>query len=248
MSVTNSSPPSPSAVSTFISHSGAKSASEALALEIMHNLQHQHNWTDLKRHLVHLKALCTSGSTVLDRPVRSASPSGTGTGNASPSPSSSGISTPSTATASPGAGVVTIISGLPPQHSYIHPDLQAQLLKYGLSDTALPVQREFVLPLALGEKWSLARFCAVFDQLPERDLITVYATTTTGSGPGAPETGGRRQGIANGQAASGKRSLYEHRDQRRVLLGMRAREGGGGDGTVVYYIMQEGEVKPRQNG
>ncbi len=29
---------------------------------------------------------------------------------------------------------------------------------------------------------------------------------------------------------------------------MRAHEGMGGDGTVVYYIMQEGEVKPRQNG
>jgi hypothetical protein len=29
---------------------------------------------------------------------------------------------------------------------------------------------------------------------------------------------------------------------------MRAKTGGGGDGTVVYYIMQEGEVKPRQNG
>ena len=33
---------------------------------------------------------------------------------------------------------------------------------------------------------------------------------------------------------------------RRALLAMTNRDMGG-DGTVVYYIVQEGEVKPRQN-
>ncbi|EXJ77376.1 hypothetical protein A1O3_09602 [Capronia epimyces CBS 606.96] len=233
MSVSSPAPPSPSAVSTLITNSGAKSASEALALEIMHNLQHQHNWTGLKRHLVSVAA------------------------------PSSGSSTPTTATGT-STGIVTVtvtvpvISGLPPQHSYIHPDLQAQLLKHGMSDAAVPVQREFVLPLSLAEKWSLARFCAVFDQLPERDVITVQATgssssssSSSGSGSSAPSTAQRRPS-ANGQASAGpppsNPAVYQHRDQKRVLLGMRAREGGGGDGTVVYYIMQEGEVKPRQNG
>lgn len=33
---------------------------------------------------------------------------------------------------------------------------------------------------------------------------------------------------------------------RRMLLAM-VDKGMGGDGTVVYYVVQEGEVKPRQN-
>lgn len=33
---------------------------------------------------------------------------------------------------------------------------------------------------------------------------------------------------------------------RRALLAMTNR-GMGGEGTVVYYVVQEGEVKPRQN-
>lgn len=40
----------------------------------------------------------------------------------------------------------------------------------------------------------------------------------------------------------------EWRDAKRVLMGMTAASGMGGDGTVVYYVVQEGEVKPRQNG
>jgi tRNA-splicing endonuclease subunit Sen15, fungi type len=117
-----------------------------------------------------------------------------------------------------------MISGLPPAHSYIHPDLQTHLIKRNIPDADLPVQREFVLPLALGERWTLRRFSELFDALPQRDVMVVNAA------------GGRRGGG------------YEHHDQKRVLLGLRASEGSGGDGTVVYYIMQEGEVKPRQNG
>lgn len=70
-----------------------------------------------------------------------------------------------------------------------------------------------------------------------------------------PDAAGRRRGSgSNGHADAGpapgptKSGIYEHRDQKRMLLGMKAREGVGGDGTVVYYIMQEGDVKPRQNG
>ena len=55
-------------------------------------------------------------------------------------------------------------------------------------------------------------------------------------------------GFVNGSTSSSGQDVHEHKDQKRVLLGMRAHDGVGGDGTVVYYIMQEGEVKPRQNG
>ncbi|KAG9788803.1 hypothetical protein KCU88_g1665, partial [Aureobasidium melanogenum] len=271
-------PPQASAVSTLISHSGAKTASEALSIEIMHNLQHQHNWTDLKRHIIYLKALPSTRFVDLDprtlttqvASVSSGAGAGSGIGIQLPSPTTTDVSSPAgsgTSTPSSAGAVnstVTIISGLPPQHSYVHPDLQMRLLKQGLSDTALPVQREFVLPLSLGEKWSLARFCAVFDQLPDRDVIVVPASTSSarssagsGSSDGANgdvnKAGGGSTSSASGASASGSAksrnpSLYKHRDQKRVLLGMKAREGVGGDGTVVYYIMQEGEVKPRQNG
>lgn len=102
----------------------------------------------------------------------------------------------------------------------------------------LAVQREFVLPLALGEKWTLRRFCGVFDSLPHREVLRIHPDSGSG---------GTRNAAANGSTPTGGR-VYEHKDQKRVLLGMRASEGSGGDGTVVYYIMQEGEVKPRQNG
>lgn len=70
--------------------------------------------------------------------------------------------------------------------------------------------------MSIGEKWTLKRFSAIFDFLPEREAVEGF----------------------NG---------FRHRDSRRVLLGMLGHNGMGGDGTVVYYIMQEGDVKPRQN-
>ena len=36
-------------------------------------------------------------------------------------------------------------------------------------------------------------------------------------------------------------------DAKRVLLAMMSQNGMGGDGTIVYYITQEGAIKPRQN-
>jgi hypothetical protein len=68
----------------------------------------------------------------------------------------------------------------------------------------------------IGEKWTLNRFCAVFDALPAR----------------APLQGA---------------GVHAQQDAKRVLLAMVSHQGKGGDGTVVYYIMQEGDVKPRQN-
>ncbi|KIV88392.1 hypothetical protein PV10_08078 [Exophiala mesophila] len=264
--------PQPSALSTLLHTSGAKTPSEGLPLEILHNLRHQHDWTALKLHAVHMNGGKTS---------------------------------------------IHIISGLPPRHSYVHPDLTMQLVKHGMGESAIPVQREFVLPLAVGESWSLKRFCAVFDALPTRDAIvisppssgpgddnpasaaataatataatvglgvTTTTTTTTTTSPSVDAGERRRESsplststsadasqshrphsrpgprqnnhlvsegssTGNGTAVTTPSStVYHHQDHKRVLLGMKARTGGGGDSTVVYYIMQEGEVKPRQNG
>ena len=73
-----------------------------------------------------------------------------------------------------------------------------------------------MLPLSIGETWTLTRFCDVFDALPKREAL---------------------------QGANG----FRHQDVKRVILAMVGHQGRGGDGTVVYYVMQEGDVKPRQN-
>ncbi|OQV09137.1 hypothetical protein CLAIMM_13300 [Cladophialophora immunda] len=277
-SSTASTPATASAVSALINHSAAQTASESLAITILQNLQYQHEWTDLKLHLVcpghssppapnataglidldGLKFVHSNPSSRSTSPSRSGSSTPAGSGNSS-------SSQPSTPPASAPGGTVPVISGVPPKHAYLHPDLQTYLIKHDIQDSEIPVQREFVLPLALGEKWSLARLCGVFDQLPEREGVRVRRPDPTGerrsSGNGtvnggdsaAPVEGtadGPAPGSGTGKAGRGAaaRAVYEHKDAKRVLLGMRAREGGGGDGTVAYYIMQEGEVKPRQNG
>lgn len=88
------------------------------------------------------------------------------------------------------------------------------------------IQREWVLPLSLGEKWTLKQFCWVFDGLAEREIVKVVG-----------EPGDR-----------GDAKTFEWKDSKRMILAMLAHNGFGGDGTVAYYIMQEGEVKPRQHG
>ena len=65
--------------------------------------------------------------------------------------------------------------------------------------------------------------------LPERETVTVR----------------NRSGDESTNVAS---DVFEWKDSKRILLAMLAHNGMGGDGTVTYYIMQEGEVKPRQNG
>lgn len=274
-------PPEPSAVSKLIETSGAKSAGETLTLEILHNLRYQHEWSDLRLHVVHLNSASGSGEDDMKPTMinlesdhyfspnyqlqqqqgRSPSPSRSATS----SQSTTALTTPSSTTTSPQSieppnnTTIRLISGLPPRHSYMHPDLQLYLVKHSILEASLPVQREFVLPLSTAEKWTLRRFCAVFDALDSREKVVVGADAAASSvavGGTATDGGGCSGGTrANGSAnrptsapASRARAPYEHKDQKRVLLGMRAREGGGGDGTVVYYIMQEGEVKPRQNG
>jgi tRNA-splicing endonuclease subunit Sen15, fungi type len=99
---------------------------------------------------------------------------------------------------------------------YIHPDFQAHLILNSISDSEVPIQPEWVLPMNIAEKWSLARLADVFDSLPKREALVG----------------------ANG---------FKHQDAKRMLLAMLSHNGMGGDGTIVYYIMQEGDVKPRQN-
>lgn len=94
------------------------------------------------------------------------------------------------------------------------------MIKNAIKEADIPVETEWVLPIALGEKWTLRRFAEVFDSLPDREPL-MWMNLEENREP--------------------------HRDAKRVLLAMLSHAGSGGDGTFVYYVMQEGDVKPRQN-
>jgi tRNA-splicing endonuclease subunit Sen15, fungi type len=171
---------------------------------------------------------------------------------------------------------LTLLSGFPPKQLYTHPDLQLQLLKAGIgtgtttssingtanpeapstqeAELDLKPEREWVVPTTLAQKWTLKELCAVFDALPQRGPRRIYPAKPTSS---TAHTASARSGSAEpreGSAGEGSKrkgasfpTTIEHQDAKRVLLAMKAHDGKGGDGTVVYYIVQEGEVKPRQN-
>ena len=196
----NPSQPSPSALSGLLSSHNAKSEVTALPLEVLHNLQYQHSWRQLQLYVL------TSDK---------------------PSPELMDIDfsdklLPSHSPRSALSESIYLISGIPPRDGYLHPDFQARLIRQKIPEKAIKIQREWVLPLSLGEKWTLKRLCRVFDALPTRPPLE---TEHDGDGDASEWT-----------------------DAKRVLMGMLSTNGMGGDGTIVYYIIQEGEVKPRQNG
>lgn len=186
--------PHPSALQLlFESHPAARDSPHPshlynLALQIAHNLRHQHNWSDVR--------------------VYTHSP------------------TTKRAFARP------LISGLPPQRLYVHPDEQIALLQKqkDAGKTGMPElrsEREWVLPSHLREKWSLKRFGEVFD-----DITMV---PTTGSGKLLFED-------KDEDEHAEVEEENEWRKTKRLLLATL-----DDDSTVVYYIVHDGIVKPRQN-
>ena len=110
-----------------------------------------------------------------------------------------------------------LVSGLPPRRVYVHPDEQIEMLKQKVQEKDVPLEREWVLPTHLQEKWSLKKFALVFDSVNE-----VPQDTEDEKGAGM-QAGTRRGG-------------------KRLLLAT-----VGNDSTIVYYIVHDGIVKPRQN-
>ncbi|KAJ4320882.1 hypothetical protein N0V94_003181 [Neodidymelliopsis sp. IMI 364377] len=182
----------PASLQVFVADSAKLSSSthlpglHSLALQIHHNLQFQHYWTDLT---VHTHSPLTKEP--LARPL---------------------------------------VSGLPPQRLYIHPDEQVELLKNadrqrkaaqatgekaGLEVKAQP-EREWVLPTRLNEQWTLRRLAEVFDDI---SMIPPQFSATAQEAPANP-----------------------WRKTKRVVLAT-----VDTDSTVVYYIVHDGVVKPRQN-
>lgn len=176
-----SAPPTPAAPTTHLPNE------ISLARQILHNLQYQHYWSDLRLH--------THSPT---------------TGEPLPRP---------------------LVSGLPPHRLYVHPDEQVELLKRadrerkaraageagGLEVKAEP-EREWILPTRLKEQWTLRNLAGLFD------AITMVP-------PGNESSAAEVDSPAN-----------PWRTTKRVVLAT-----VDSDSTVVYYIVHDGVVKPRQN-
>lgn len=158
-----------------------------LALNILHNLQYQHDWTSLSIH-TH-----SSSNTLLPRPM---------------------------------------ISGLPPRRAYIHPDEQVAILKVE-HQTGKAVKQhpemEWVLPAHWEEKMSLAKFSEIFDAV--------------GTVPPGGEAANNDENEDQEEEAKkvGDEWRGENRQKRLLLATVHD------DSTVIYYIMHDGIVKPRQN-
>ncbi|KAF2817012.1 uncharacterized protein BDZ99DRAFT_7202 [Mytilinidion resinicola] len=193
--------PTPSPLTKFFSSNPTSDPLQTLALQIQHNLTHQHAWTATRLH---------THSTITNAPL--------------PRP---------------------LLSGLPPLRLYTHPDEQVQLLKEaearrkagrtkqaekhtdaqeekdeaepeGLDVHAEP-EREWVLPMRLSERWSLKRLAEVFD--------AIELTPPPGT-----------------EHEAGEEKESKWRTAKRVVLAT-----VDSDSTVVYYIVHDGVVKPRQN-
>jgi len=112
--------------------------------------------------------------------------------------------------------------------------LQAQKKKGGVGLGEVESEREWVLPSHIREKWSLRRFGEVFDQIgvvpPRYD-----GRDEEGSGDGDAR---EREDEAEDEEEEGN----PWRKTKRVVLATL-----DDDSTVVYYIVHDGIVKPRQN-
>ena len=115
---------------------------------------------------------------------------------------------------------------MPPRRAYVHPDEQAEILKTE-HETGVVVEQapeqEWILPTHLAEKWSLRQFADIFDSistLPPFDADVQDAQTS--------------QKIAS--------KWRGHNRKKRFLLATLH-----DDSTIVYYIVHDGIVKPRQN-
>ncbi|PSS03845.1 tRNA-splicing endonuclease subunit Sen15 [Coniella lustricola] len=119
-----------------------------------------------------------------------------------------------------------LISGLSPRRMYVHPDEQIDIIKAEKTlGQSIPREAEYewVLPVHLSEKMSLEAFAAVFDSI---DALP----------PGAKAHEDLSENCSQWRKWRGSAR------GKRVLMAV-----VHDDSTVVYYMMHDGIVKPRQN-
>lgn len=112
--------------------------------------------------------------------------------------------------------------------------MQIELIKAGLREEDVSPERVYVAPSALGEKWTLRMFGGLFDGVPtpgsrrQEEWEGAQAARGEGEGRGKGKEGGGRQWAGD--------------EVKRILLAT-----VDDDSTVVYYVVHDGIVKPRQN-
>ncbi|CAI7643808.1 unnamed protein product [Penicillium crustosum] len=126
---------------------------------------------------------------------------------------------------------IPLLSGYPPHRVYTHPDEQLYMLENGIREDDLAPERMFVVPTTQGQPWTLRHMATVFDQLS--DFKQMVEEQDRSANPTSVQPGEQAR-------------LTEEWGTQRFLLAM-VDKGMGGDGTVAYYVVHEGEVKPRQN-
>ena len=94
------------------------------------------------------------------------------------------------------------------------------MLKQAVNDKDVAVEREWVLPTHVREKWSLRKFAEVFDAIE-----AVPPDAEDQQDERKPKPPWRR----------------ECREKRLLMAVV------NDDSTIVYYIIHDGIVKPRQN-
>lgn len=140
---------------------------------------------------------------------------------------------------------ISLVSGYPPHRIYTHPDEQLYMLENKIKEDELKPERMFVVPTVKGQAWSMRHMAVVFDRLPEftrqareQDGELLNATTA--------DDLEKQEKLAKYYTKKEEALQTGEWGSQRVLLAM-VDKAMGGDGTVVYYVVQEGEVKPRQN-
>ena len=118
------------------------------------------------------------------------------------------------------------------------------MLERGLREGDIDPERTFVLPTVKGQSWSLRKMAAVFDSLPQVD--EALASLAGGLEGDDDQNDGKEAKVAEYLEYREAARATKEWGGKRLLLAM-VDKGMGGEGTVVYYVVQEGAVKPRQN-
>jgi hypothetical protein len=140
---------------------------------------------------------------------------------------------------------ISLVSGYPPHRIYTHPDEQLYMLENKIKEEDLNPERMFVVATKQGQPWTLRHAAVVFDRLPE--FVEQAREYDGGSlGVKAADDPEKQEKLTQYYAKKEEALRTGEWGSRPVLLAM-VDKGMGGDGTVAYYVVQEGEVKPRQN-
>jgi hypothetical protein len=210
--------PDASAITEHITEKGYEAPHLATSAQVQHNLEHQHLWTSIIGYTISGQA---DDSNTLNKDPRQ-----------------------------PPKEPIPLLSGYPPHRVYTHPDEQLYMLENGIREDDLEPERMFVVPTTQGQPWSLRHMATVFDRLSEFKQKAEEHDRSVDPTSMQPEAEGldseKAEKLARYYDKKEEARLTKEWGSQRVLLAM-VDKGMGGDGTIAYYVVHEGEVKPRQN-